>query len=35
MRAVIFFRESSQKQIEVVRFLLEELSVAFSYEFNS
>jgi len=37
MRGVIFFYENNQKQTEVatVRFQLEELSVAFSYEFNS
>jgi len=37
MRAVIFFHENNKKQTEVatVRFQLEELSVAFSYEFNS
>jgi len=37
MRAVIFFHENHQKQTEVatVRFQLEELSVAFSYKFNS
>jgi len=37
MRAVIFFHENDQTQTEVatVRFQLEELSVAFSYEFNS
>jgi len=37
MRAIIFFRENNQKQTEVVtvRFQLEELSVTFSYEFNS
>ena len=37
IRAVIFFHETNQKQPEVatVRFQLEELSVAFSYEFNS
>ena len=36
MRAVIFFHENNQKQTEVamVRFQLEELSVAFSYEFK-
>jgi len=37
MRAVVFFHENVQKQTEgaTVRFQLEELSVAFSYEFNS
>jgi len=37
MRAVIFVHENNHKQTEIamVQFQLEELSVAFSYEFNS
>jgi len=37
MREVIFFHKNNQKQTEVatIRFQLEEVLVAFSYEFNS
>ena len=34
-RAVIFFHGNDQKQTEVATVQFEELSVAFSYEFNS